>query len=84
MWPDEVEDKFLTTNLLGEREMKLMKMLKRFVKDERGIETSEYAIMLVLIAIALIVAIGYLRSAIANAFNDTASIIDTEREAAQQ
>jgi Flp pilus assembly pilin Flp len=73
MWPDEVEDKFLTTNLLGEREMN---MLKRFFKDERGIETSEYAIMLVLIAIALIVAITYLRTAIANAFNATADTID--------
>lgn len=41
--------------------MKLMKMIKRFVKDERGIETSEYALMLVLIAIALIVAVVYLR-----------------------
>ena len=57
--------------------MKLMKMLKGFVKDERGIETSEYALMLVLIAIALITAIGYLKDAIANAFNDTANTINS-------
>lgn len=57
--------------------MKLMKMIKRFVKDERGIETSEYALMLVLIAIALIVAVVYLRGAIANRFNDTANVIAT-------
>jgi len=57
--------------------MKLMKMVKRFVKDERGIETSEYALMLVLIAIALIVAIQYLRSAIAGAFNNTADTINS-------
>jgi Flp pilus assembly pilin Flp len=56
--------------------MKLIKMLKGFVKDERGIETSEYAIMLVLIAIALIVAITYLKDAIAKAFQDTANTID--------
>ena len=56
--------------------MKLMKMLKRFVKDERGLETSEYAIMLVLIAIALIVTIGTLRSAIAKAFTDAATNIN--------
>ena len=56
--------------------MKLIKMLKRFVKDERGIETSEYAIMLVLIAIALIVAVTTLKNAIAEAFNDTASVIN--------
>jgi len=52
-----------------------MKTLMRFIKDERGIETSEYAIMLVLIAIALIVAIGVLRDAIAGAFNDAADTI---------
>ena len=52
-----------------------MKTLMRFIKDERGIETSEYAIMLVLIAIALIAAITVLRGAIADAFNDTASTI---------
>jgi Flp pilus assembly pilin Flp len=55
--------------------MKLMRMIKRFVKDERGIETSEYAIMLVLIAIALIVAIVYLQNAIATAFNNAADVI---------
>jgi len=57
-------------------ECKMMRMLKKFIKDERGIETSEYAIMLVLIAIALIVAITVLRTAIANAFNRTATTID--------
>ena len=51
-----------------------MKTLKRFIKDGRGLETSEYAIMLVLIAIALIVAIGVLRTAIADAFNDAPEI----------
>ena len=60
--------------------MKLMKMIKRFVKDERGIETSEYALMLVLIAIALIVAVVYLRGAIADRFNDTAIVISTGEE----
>ena len=54
-----------------------MKTLKRFIRDERGIETSEYAIMLVLIAIALIVAIQFLRGAIANAFNKTADTISS-------
>ena len=53
----------------------MMRMLKRFIKDERGIETSEYAIMLVLIAIALIVAVTILKNAIALAFEDTANVI---------
>lgn len=56
--------------------MKLKRMIKRFIKDERGIETSEYAIMLVLIAIALIIAVTTLKNAIAAAFNETANVID--------
>ena len=54
-----------------------MKTLMRFIKDERGIETSEYAIMLVLIAVALIVAITILRGAIANAFTGAAATISS-------
>ena len=41
--------------------MKLMKMVKRFVKDERGLETVEYAIILGLIVaatIGLVIALG--------------------------
>lgn len=56
--------------------MKLVNVLKRFVKDERGLETSEYAIMLVLIAIALIASIWLLSSAIGNRFSDTANVIN--------
>lgn len=54
-----------------------MKLFKRFFKDERGIETSEYALMLVLIAVALIAAVYVLRGAIANAFTNTADQIAT-------
>jgi Flp pilus assembly pilin Flp len=57
--------------------MKLKKMLKRFVKDERGLEGSEYALLLALICIAIIVAIGALASAIAGKFNQTANIISS-------
>jgi Flp pilus assembly pilin Flp len=62
--------------------MKLKKMLKRFVKDERGLEGSEYALLLALICIAIIVAIGALASAIASKFNQTATIITTGTNAA--
>lgn len=55
--------------------MKLTKMIKRFVKDERGLEGSEYALLLALICIAIIVAIGALATAIAGKFNETAGII---------
>ena len=52
-----------------------MKTLKRFIKDERGLEASEYALLLALIALALIVAIGTLKDAVAGAFTDAANKI---------
>lgn len=67
LWPDDVEDKLLTTDLLGERGMKT---LKRFFKDERGLELSEYALLLALIAIAAVIAIKALSGAIVDAFDD--------------
>ena len=54
-----------------------MKKAKRFIKDERGVETSEYALMLVFIALALILAIYALRGAIVNGFTSTADVIAT-------
>ena len=53
----------------------MMRMLKRFIKDERGLEASEYALLLALICIALVVAITYLKNAIALAFNGAADNI---------
>ena len=47
-----------------------MEMLKRFVKDERGLEASEYGLLLALIALALVTAIGLLKNSIANAFTN--------------
>jgi len=54
-----------------------MEMLKRFVKDERGLEASEYALLLALIAIALVTAIYGLRVAIQGAFEDADTVITT-------
>jgi Flp pilus assembly pilin Flp len=68
------EDKFLTTDLLGEREMRT---LKRFFKDERGLEGSEYALLLALICLAIIVGVKLLSDAIANRFTSTADTINT-------
>jgi len=51
-------------------------MLKRFIRDESGLELSEYAIMVALIVIILIVAINALSGAIAGAFNRTATVIN--------
>jgi Flp pilus assembly pilin Flp len=56
--------------------MKLMKMLKKFVKDERGLEGSEYALLLALICIAIVFAITALKDAIAGAFTNAATIIN--------
>jgi len=55
----------------------MMRMLKRFIKDERGLEASEYALLLALICIALIVAITVLKNAIANAFEGAAGNIES-------
>jgi len=53
----------------------MMRMLKRFIKDERGLEASEYALLLALICIALITAIVILKNAIAGAFSKAAGNI---------
>lgn len=52
-----------------------MKTLKRFFKDERGLEGSEYALLLALICLAIISAITLLRNEIARAFSTAASKI---------
>ena len=53
----------------------MMRMLKRFIKDERGLEASEYALLLALICIALVAAIGLLKDQIVAVFTRTAAII---------
>ena len=55
----------------------MMRMLKRFVKDERGLEGSEYALLLALIALGILVAIQALTGAITTAFNRVTGVITT-------
>jgi len=55
-------------------------MLKRFFRDERGLEGSEYALLLALICLAIIGAVVALRQQIADAFQDTADLIEANRE----
>jgi Flp pilus assembly pilin Flp len=45
-----------------------MEMLKRFIRDEQGLETVEYAVILGLIVVAAIVVIGTVGNRVANAF----------------
>ncbi len=52
-------------------------LVKRFIRDEAGLELSEYAIMVALIVIVLLAAIGFLSGAIANAFSRTGAVINS-------
>ena len=49
--------------------MKLLENVKKFIKDERGLETVEYAIMAALLAVGLIFTLGLLREQIVGVFN---------------
>lgn len=46
-----------------------MKKMLAFLKDERGLETVEYAVMTALIVSAMVLAIGALATAISGRFN---------------
>ncbi len=48
----------------------LAKLLKKFVSDEKGLETVEYAVMGAMITAAVVVTIGLLGSQINTAFQD--------------
>ena len=53
----------------------LRKTFKRFVKDESGLETVEYAVMTALIVAALVLAIGALTGAISGRFTSVSTVI---------
>ena len=54
-----------------------MDKLMKFFKNEEGLETVEYAVMLAFIAVGLIAAIIVLQNAVENKFNNAASRINT-------
>jgi Flp pilus assembly pilin Flp len=54
----------------------MKRLLRKFWRDERGLELSEYAVMAALIVIFLVVAITTLRGAIASAFDRVADTIN--------
>ena len=54
-----------------------MDKLIKFFKDEDGLETVEYAIMLAFVAVGLIIAIKFLSGAVGNEFNEAASEISS-------
>ena len=53
-----------------------MKLLRRFVRDEKGLELSEYAVMLAMITLLILAAISGLSSAVSGSFQDTTSVIN--------
>ena len=56
--------------MIGEVKMKLLENVKKFVKDERGLETVEYAIIAGLITVAAIVLISQVGGRVAAAFQN--------------
>jgi Flp pilus assembly pilin Flp len=54
----------------------LLKLIRRFVSEELGLETVEYAIMTALLVAAVITAIGLLAAASAGNFGDVGALID--------
>jgi Flp pilus assembly pilin Flp len=64
------------TMLVEEKSMK--KLMRRFLRDEQGLELSEYAVMAALIVAALVAVIVVLRDAIGNKFSALASTIQSQ------
>ena len=52
-------------------------LFKRFVRDEQGLETVEYAVMTALIVSVMVIAIGTLAGAITGRFGAVETIITT-------
>jgi pilus assembly protein Flp/PilA len=50
--------------------------LKSFVTDESGASAAEYALILVIVGLAIVVGAGKLATSIGNAMSDTAVCID--------
>ena len=53
-----------------------MNMLKRFLKDERGLETVEWVVMAALIVLGLVALITGFKQKVANVFTDIGDEID--------
>ena len=50
--------------------------VKKFVSDDKGLETVEYAVMTALVVAAMVTAITLLANAITTRFNQTATTIN--------
>ena len=56
--------------------------LKSFIADESGASAAEYALILVVVGIAIVGAATFLSGAISGAMSDTATIINDSRTTA--
>ncbi len=56
---------------------KFINIVKSFTADESGAVSSEYAVLLVLIAAGLIAAVGFLEGSISTAMNNVGTCITT-------
>ena len=54
----------------------MMSMLKRFLSDEKGLETVEYAVMTALVVAAMVAAITALSGAITARFGEVETVIE--------
>lgn len=54
----------------------LMKKVREFVKNEEGQGLVEYALIIALIGILLVVSLGVLRAYIGNSYNNTGQHLD--------
>jgi Flp pilus assembly pilin Flp len=66
----------------GRRRNKMKALLKRFMKDERGLELPEYAVMTALIIAGTVLAIKTLSSAIGDRFTEVEDVVSTAGVAA--
>jgi pilus assembly protein Flp/PilA len=55
--------------------VKMLNVIRQFVKEEEGLAAAEYAIMLTLIAVALITAVANFRTAIEGAFAAATTVL---------
>jgi pilus assembly protein Flp/PilA len=55
----------------------MTKFFRDFVRDESGASAAEYALILVVVGVAIVGAAGFLSTAISDAMSDTAVIINT-------
>lgn len=59
------------------KEVKKMNKLRAFIKGEEGLETTEYALLLVLLAIVAVTAAKTLGTAISGQFNNVSNSVNS-------